>query len=206
MSTRRTFLKTTAITGAGVLVLRGRAWPFDQSPTNITKYVVTLPGLGPGGANNLGNYIQVLSNLTPNTGTDNYQIVARQFTQQLHPNLPPTTLWGYADATIPYKGTYLGGAIVATRKTPVNLKVTNLLPPAHILPVDPTLVDPIMSAEVGGRQDRIAVHIHGGLVTWDNDGGPFHWFSNANNPGGFVHGSSFINSAGPGSEIGRAHV
>jgi len=201
VSTRRTFLKTTAITGAGVLVLRGRAWPFDQSPTNITKYAVTLPGLGPGGANNLGNYIQVLSNLTPNTGTDNYQIVARQFTQQLHPNLPPTTLWGYADATIPYKGTYLGGAIVATRKTPVNLKVTNLLPPAHILPVDPTLVDPIMSAEVGGRQDRIAVHIHGGLVTWDNDGGPFHWFSNANNPGGFVHGSSFINSAGPGSAI-----
>ena len=52
MSTRRTFLKTTAITGAGVLVLRSRAWPFDQSPTNITKYAVTLPGLGPGGANN----------------------------------------------------------------------------------------------------------------------------------------------------------
>jgi spore coat protein A len=201
VSTRRTFLKTTAITGVGTLLLSSRAWPFDQSPTNITKYAVTLPGLGPGGANNLGNYIQVLSNTTPGTGTDNYELVAHQFTQQLHPNLSPTTFWGYADASIPYKGTYLGGVIVATRHTPAKLQVTNLLPPLHILPVDTTLVDPIMSAEVGGRTDRIAVHLHGGFVTWPNDGGPFHWFSNANNPGGFVHGSSFIPNSTPGSFI-----
>src|ERR1700756_2997004 len=147
MVNRRQFVKGAAMVGTGALLLRTRAWPFDQSPTNITKYAVTLPGLGPGGANNLGNYIQVLSNLTPNTGTDNFQIVAKQFTQQLHPNLPPTTFWGYADATIPYKGTYLGGVIVAKRRTPVNLKLTNLLPPQHILPVDPTLVDPMMFAE-----------------------------------------------------------
>ncbi len=201
MINRRQFLKTTAMAGTGALLLRGRAWPFDQSPTGVQKFLATLPGLGPGGANNFGNYIQVLSNLTPNTGTNNYQIVAKQFTQQVHPSIPATKFWGYADATIPYKGTYLGGVIVAKRGTPVNLKVTNLLPPQHILPVDSTLVDPTMSAEVGGRTDRIAVHLHGGLVFWDSDGGPFHWFSNAHNPGGFVHGSSFINGAGPGSAL-----
>ena len=201
MVNRRQFIARTATLGAGALVLTRRAWPFNQSPTGVQKFLATLPGLGPGGANNFGNYIQVLSNQTPNTGTDNYQIVAKQFTQQVHPSIPPTTFWGYADARIPYKGTYLGGVIVARRGTPVNLKVTNLLPPAHILPVDSTLVDPSVSAEIGGRTDRIAIHLHGGLVSWDHDGGPFHWFSNANNPGGFVHGSSFINGAGPGAAL-----
>src|SRR5262249_39570578 len=69
----------------------------------------------------------------------------------------------------------------------------NRLPAAHILPVDPTLIDPVVAAETGGRTDRIAVHLHGGLVFWDSDGGPFSWFTNSNNPDGFVHGSSFLN-------------
>jgi spore coat protein A len=141
--------------------------------------------------------------LTPNKklfpGTDYYEIEAAQFTQQLHPAIPTTTFFGYADAATK-NHRYLGGVIVATRGTPVKLKITNLLPARHILPVDPTLMDPTMLA--GTRQDRIAVHLHGGFVFWDDDGGPFHWFSNANNPGGFVHGSSFINSAGvPGAAI-----
>jgi spore coat protein A, manganese oxidase len=59
-----------------------------------------------------------------------------------------------------------------------------------------------MAAETGGRVDRIAVHLHGGLVTWTNDGGPFAWFSSANHKaGGFVHGSSFLNGAGKGAAL-----
>ncbi len=76
---------------------------FDLSPSRgtkrITKFHATLPGLGPDGANNLGNYIPTLS---PDTktypGTDYYEIVARQFTQTMHPAIGPTRLWGYADA------------------------------------------------------------------------------------------------------------
>jgi hypothetical protein len=147
------------------------------------KFLATLPGLGPGGQNNFGNYLPVLS---PDTrtfpGTDYYQIVARRFTQQVHSAIPRTKFFGYADATS-LDSRYLGGVIVAKRGTPVKLKVTSLLPAAHILPVDPPLVDPVVSAETGARTDRIAVHLHGGLVFWDDDGGPFHWFSNANNPG-----------------------
>ena len=200
MINRRRFLHT-AVGAAAFLAARRRAYPFAQSPAGITKFSVTLPGLGPGGANNLGNYIPVLSpDKATFPGSDYYQIVARQFSQTLHPAIGPTNFWGYADAASLDSG-YLGGVIVATRGTPVKLKVTNLLPAQHILPVDPTMIDPMLAGEVGHRQDRIAVHLHGGLVNWDSDGGPCAWFSNANNPGGATHGSSFINGAGPGSAI-----
>jgi len=181
-----------------------RALPFDQSPTvpGVPLFDATLPGLGPGGKNNYGNYISVLSpKANPMfPGADYYEIVAKQYTQQVHPSIPATTFWGYADAKT-LDSRYLGGAIVAKRGRPVKLKVTNLLPPANILPTDPTIVDPAMAAAFGGRTDRIAVHLHGGLVFWDSDGGPFHWFSNADNPPGFVHGPSFINNAGPGAAL-----
>jgi spore coat protein A len=198
-------MKRTAIAGAGAALIPRIAWPFNQSPAGIRKFLATLPALGPGGANNFGNYLTVLS---PNTakypGTDYYEIVAKQFTQKLHDDIPTTTFWGFADAKT-LDSRYLGGVIVAKTNRPVKIKCTNLLPANHILPVDPTLVDPSMYAEVGGRTDRMCIHLHGGLVHWQNDGGPFHWFSNANN-GGFVHGSSFINGAPimPGVEPGAA--
>lgn len=186
MVNRRRFLQATA-GAAAFLGTAQRANPFAQSLTGISKFAVQLPGLGPTG----------IPVLTPRrvSGRDYYEIVAKQFTQQIHPNIPSTTFWGYADAAAPGSARYLGGVIVAKRKTPVRVKLTNLLPATHILPVDPTAIDPSMGAEVGGRVDRIALHIHGGLVHWDSDGGPFAWFSNKNNPGGFVHGSSFLNGA-----------
>ena len=196
-------LKATALTGAGALLLSRRAWPFDQSPIGITKFSATLPGLGPSGANNYGNYIPVLSPDTKSfPGTDFYHIVVKQYTQRLHPAIPPTTFWGYADAET-LDSRYLGGVVVAKRGTPVKLKVTNQMPPASILPVDPTLVDPTMLAETGGRTDRIAVHLHGAKIFWPSDGGPFHWYSNPAN-GGFIHGSSFINGPTKGPDVGSA--
>jgi spore coat protein A len=194
MINRRRFLQAGA-GAATFLAFARRAYPFAQSPLGVSKFIVPLPGLGPTG-------IPVLTpNKTKFPGTDYYEIEAAQFAQQLHPAIPTTTFFGYADA-VTKNHRYLGGVIVATSGTPVKLKITNLLPAKHILPVDPTLVDPTMSAETGGRQDRICVHLHGGFVFWDDDGGPFHWFSNPHNPGGFVHGSSFINKADvPGAAI-----
>src|ERR1700739_2850603 len=118
MINRRQFVTRTAMVGAGALLLRGRAWPFDQSPLGVNKFAVQLPGLGPTG-------IPVLS---PNTrtfpGTDYYEIEVAQFTQTVHPKIPPTTFVGYADAATK-NHRYLGGVIVAKRGTPVKLKVTN---------------------------------------------------------------------------------
>jgi spore coat protein A len=91
--------------------------------------------------------------------------------------------------------------IVARRNRPLKLKVINQIPARHILPVDPTVIDPAMGAETGGRTDRICVHWHGGHMHWQHDGGPAHWFSNPANAGGFVHGSSFINGAEPGAAL-----
>jgi spore coat protein A, manganese oxidase len=189
MINRRRFLQAGA-GAAAFLTFARRAYPFAQSPLGINKFAIQLPGLGPSG-------IPVLTpNKTKFPGTDYYEIEAAQFTQTLHPAIGSTTFWGYADAASK-NHRYLGGVIVAKRGTPVKLKVTNLLPASSILPVDSTLADPTT-----GRTDRICVHLHGGFVFWDSDGGPFAWFSNANNPGGFVHGSSFINGAGvPGAAI-----
>ncbi len=194
--TRRQFLKGAVVTGIGMaLPLKfgiRRALPFSQSPLGIKKFVTPLTGLGPTG----------IPALTPNTttfrGTDYYEIVARQFSQTIY-DQPGLTLtpkfWGYADKTT-LNSRYLGGVIVAQTGRPVKIKAYNSLPPAHILPVDPTT----SFAEGGGRVDRIAIHLHGGLVQWTSDGGPFAWYSNPSN-GGFVHGSSFLNGEGDGAAI-----
>jgi len=195
---RRVFLKTSA--GLAGLMAVSR-YSFGNNLRRVRKFSVTLPGLGPDGANEIGNYVPVLSpDTTTFPGTDYYDVVASQFTQTLHPSIGETRFWGYADAKS-LKKRYLGGAIVAKTGRPVKLRMTNQLPSSHILPVDPTSIEPPIEAEVGNRVDRLAVHLHGGVVTWINDGGPLSWFSNPNNPGGFSHGSSFLNKSAPGSAI-----
>ena len=103
---RRRFLKLMGMAGAAAAIpwkfdlRRGfssaRAYAFSQSPI-LTKFVDSLPGLTAAGANNLGQYLTVL---TPDTatfpGSDYYKVVASQFTQKVHTNLPATTFWGYA--------------------------------------------------------------------------------------------------------------
>src|SRR6266436_3125141 len=191
MQTRRNFIKSTAVAGTGLALFRGTAWPFSQSPVGLRKFIQPLPGLGPRG-------IRVA---TPDTtaypGTDFYQIEAGEYnTWQFHPDLPPSKLWGYADAAFglvsgkPDHG-YLGGAIVAKKDRPVWLKVKNNLPPIHPLPVDRTL----MGGELA--PNRIAVHLHGAFVPWTSDGGPNAWFA----PNG-DHGESFLNGTGvPGEAL-----
>lgn len=136
MISRRYFLKTCAVAGAAAtLPLKlavHRAYPFAQSPTNIRKFITALPGLGPTGANNIGQYIPLATKHTiPFAGkkTDLYDVVVTRFSEQMHPDLPgPTHFFGYSDL-FTFDRKYLGGAIVAKRDTPVLLTVTNLLPP-----------------------------------------------------------------------------
>ncbi len=194
MISRRKFLKISAMAGAGVMlpirwVGRGQAFAFSQSPLNIRKFVVPLPGLGPNGIPAL----TPTSAIDPDTGllTDYYSIQMAPFSQQLHPDLPgPTRLWGYSDAANPVQK-YLGGVIVAQEGRPVRLKVQNNLPNSHPLPVDTT----IMGAEPDQPVNRATVHLHGGLPPWTSDGTPFSWFT----PKGGPVGETFLNGAGPGT-------
>jgi spore coat protein A len=187
--TRRDFVKTSALAGAGAL-FAGRArfaWAaFAQSPA-LTKFPddhklrlfgIDIPLATPD------------QNTYP--GIDFYKIAMRQFTDQLHPELGLTTLRGYGnflDGIDSHK--HLGGAIVAIRDRPVRVRWFNELPSEIPLPVDPSLIQPYMYAESSLGNDRAAPHLHGGLVPWPSDGGPFHWFNNpANSAGTQVKGPS----------------
>jgi len=118
-----------------------------------------------------------------------YNVTAGEFTDQLHPDMGPTTLWGYHDTNNPVKR-HLGGVIIAARGTASRLRFTNTLPNSHIIPVD----NSIPGTGLGIAQNRIAIHLHGGFIPWISDGGPFDWWT-PNNAGGT--GLSFKN--GPGS-------
>jgi spore coat protein A len=195
MITRRTFVKSAAMAGAGALTLRGKAWPFAQSPTNIRKFITSLPGLGPSAQNEIGQYIPLATKRTINfagQNTDLYNVAAGIFSERMHPDLPgKTDFFGYADLST-FDQKYLGGAIVATRNTPVLLTVKNLLPSRHILPVDPTVMAGPNGLTVGNLpQNRIITHLHGGLTPWFSDGTPFQWYTPAGQ-----HGETFMNVPG----------
>jgi hypothetical protein len=122
MTSRRYFLKTAALAGTAAALYKsfglGRAWAFAQSPTNIRKFIVTLPGLGPGGANNIGQYLPLASKATQTfagLATDVYNLGVKQFGEKMHPDIPGAThFWGYYDLAARDQK-YLGGVIVAKR-------------------------------------------------------------------------------------------
>ena len=67
----------------------------------IRKFVDELPGVGAAAANGLGQYIPVA---TPDTvtypGSDYYEIAVREYTEQLHSDLPATRLRGYVQLNL----------------------------------------------------------------------------------------------------------
>ena len=183
MQTRRDFLKTTAIAGAGLAaygIWRPRpAYGFyNSSPTPLWR--TSFRGVGPGGIP-----VAASDGVTA-TGALHYSLNIAPFTDQVHPTLGPTTFWGYNPVN-PLGGgvqppKHLGGIVVAYRDQPIQLGFRNQLPSTHIIPVDTS----IMGAEQA--QNRVSTHLHGGFVPWTSDGGPFAWFA----PDG-THGESFLN-------------
>jgi spore coat protein A len=200
---RRTFLKSTAALGAGAVAFRKRAWAFAQSPTNLRKFVTSLPGLGPSAKNEIGQYIPLATKNTINFAgqvTDTYNMAVAPFRETMHPDLPGKTQFlGYYDlATGDQK--YLGGAIVAVKGRPVLLNVTNQAPNRAIIPIDPTIMAGPNGLTVGDLPlNRIATHLHGGLTPWFSDGTPYQWFT----PSGQA-GVSFMNVPGTNPPPGTA--
>ncbi len=135
--------------GAQVLDLSGQNTVIAGG---MRKFVDTLPGLGAGAANNLGQYIPVgVPDTTTYPGTDYYVIELGEYTEQMHSDLLPTTLRGYRQANMdgtPYN--YLGPAIVAQKDRPVRILFRNLLPTGEggnlFIPVDTTVMGSGMTA------------------------------------------------------------
>jgi FtsP/CotA-like multicopper oxidase with cupredoxin domain len=150
----------------------------------IRKFVDSLPGLGSDNHNNLGQYIPVaVADTTTYLGSDYYEIELRQYTEQLHSDLPATLLRGYVQVrngvdVAPIH--YLGPLIVATRDRPVRIKFTNKLPTGLggnlFIPVDTSYMG-AGAGPVGGNytQNRANIHLHGGNTIWISDGTPHQW-------------------------------
>ena len=176
---RRKFLKTLGLAGAAAAFpwqfdirtfkfMTARAFAFAQSPTNIRKFVTTLPGAGPAGANNIGQYLPLATKKNKNfagLATDVYNLGVKPFGEKMHPDLKQAThFWGYYDlATADQK--YLAGVIVATRNTPVLLNVTNQLPNKALIPVDPTIMAGPNGLTVGDLPLHCIIKTHSLIAT-----------------------------------------
>ncbi|MGA2108366.1 MAG: hypothetical protein ABSH25_12080, partial [Syntrophorhabdales bacterium] len=154
------------------------AYPFSQSPI-ISKFVTTLPGLGPAGVNNYNQYIPLATKTATvfnEIPVDSYSLGVGEFSEQMHPGLPgATTFWGYYDLLNPDQK-YLAGVIVAKRGTPVLLSVTDNLPNHAIIPVDPTIMAGNGKTVGDLPLNRVVTHLHGGFTPWVSDGTPFQWY------------------------------
>jgi spore coat protein A len=101
-------------------------------------------------------------------GAASYTINITQFQQQLHRDLPPTTLWGY-------NGTYPGPTIEASSDQTVQVRWINNLRDSggqylqhHYFGIDLCLHGPMQY----GDSPRTVVHLHGAHVPASSDGFP----------------------------------
>jgi FtsP/CotA-like multicopper oxidase with cupredoxin domain len=183
---RRQFLQASAGVTA-LLAARRRAYAFYQTQPGLTLFSQALRGSDIG---SLATQIGVAApdaTPAPVTGVTHYTLGIQQFQDTLHSAMGPTTLWGFVPTQYLVSGPstprHLGGIVVAQRGVPLQFTFRNTLPPRHPIAVDTTIM--------GANQavNRTAVHIHGGLVPWISDGGPFDWWA----PDG-THGVSFLNN------------
>ena len=183
-------------TGAAISVTYSTNSSTLQVTGGIRKFVDTLPGLN--APNNLGQMIPIA---VPDTitypGSDYYEISAVQYTEQMHSDLPATTLRGFVqtnngtnqgtqqNTVVPASVHYMGPVIIAQKDRPVRVKFTNELPLGtagnYFIPVDTTY----MGAGLGPdgthiyTQNRVSVHLHGGTNPWISDGTPHQWITPA---------------------------
>jgi spore coat protein A, manganese oxidase len=211
MTTRRSFLKLTALAGTGTYLARKLdLWPrvFGQvpggtlSPRDIPKFAMPLfipPAMPVSGHDN---------------ATDYYTIGVRQFEQQiLPPRHPRTSIWGYGSLTDARSFSCPACTIEARAQRPARVKWVNQLMDAdgaylpHLLPVDQTLHWANPPAGLAGRDMNgtdpspyrgpvpFITHVHGGHTPDESDGYPEAWYLPAasNIPAGFARSGTWYN-------------
>jgi len=181
--------------------------------TGMRKFVDTLPGLCALGASAVNNLGQCIPLATPDTGVypflgpaaDFYRIGLKEYTLQMHSDLPPTNLRGYFDLSAPggTKQQYLGPLILATRNKPVRVLFNNQITTNLNIPVDTTymgagIIDDGTNTSTVASQKRATLHLHGGNTPWISDGTTMQWITPAGGDGqpnalGFAKGFSFQN-------------
>jgi spore coat protein A len=101
-------------------------------------------------------------------GQPHYEMELREVEQELHRDLPPTTVWGY-------DGQYPGPTIEAQQGEPIYVRWQNKLPDDHLLPVDTTIHGDTVPYDIPGV--RVVTHLHGGNIESESDGDPKAWFT-----------------------------
>jgi len=163
---RREFIATAGSAGAvslaGCAALTGStetpvpATPTAHSSPDLEKWVEEVPRPG------------VVEPIGTKDGSPYYEVEMREVEQTIHPDLPPTTVWGY-------DGQYPGPTIEAQQGEPVCVRWKNKLPDEHLLPVDTTIHSSTIPYDSTGV--RVVTHLHGGNVEHTSDGKPKAWFT-----------------------------
>ncbi|WP_435176491.1 multicopper oxidase family protein [Halorussus sp. AFM4] len=159
---RRRLLQTSAALGLAGSLPWGTGTASASSP-DLKKFVQPLP---------------IPSVREPDgrrKGAAYYEIPLREFEQQVHPDLPPTTFWGF-DGTVP------GPIIKARRNERIKLRFDNSeLPSDHLFEVDERVggTSPEDYDDYDGPvpEVRTVVHQHGLNVEWQSDGQAAAWTS-----------------------------
>jgi FtsP/CotA-like multicopper oxidase with cupredoxin domain len=222
---RKSYLRFAGLVGLAVLVA-ALPWGINQAfgnagPAGVTfyansmsggasgtvfsKFIDSLPGLGPANANTRGQYIPLaVADTTTFPGCDYYRLGIMDFTQRLHRNSPKATkLRGYVDlgTGAPPSPHYLGPLIVAQRDRPVRVLMTNNLGAGAagnlFIPMDPTQtgagLGPLGAAAGNYSQNRTSIHLHGAFTPWISDGTPMQWFTPAGETSSYLTGVSYRN-------------
>ena len=160
MSTRRQFLKASALTVGGLSV------PWRQGFANMNTSQPLNPDIIP----KFEDPLPIPATLKPVDDTEDsaaYRVTMSEFQQQVLPTgFPTTTVWGF-------EGSFPGPTIEARKDKPVAVKWINELPMRHILPVDKTL----HGTNKGEPEVRTVVHLHGAHTKPQFDGYPEDWYT-----------------------------
>ncbi|RBI60776.1 laccase [halophilic archaeon] len=174
--TRRRLLKASASLGIAGAIPQTSSRVAAQSSPSLEKYIQPLP------------IPEAREPDSEQHGVDSYQIPLTEFTQNLHPDLPDTTLWGF-------DGVYPGPLIEGQRNQRMRVQFDNSqLPTNHLLEVDKRIGGTTAENHPGYEKSvpvpevRTVTHFHGLKVDPENDGQADMWSS----PSGVV-GPRFTN-------------
>ena len=128
--------------------------PAYRTPASLERYIDPLP------------IPKRLRPYSTSQGKTQYRMRILECRQQLHSQLPPTTLWGF-------EGQYPGPTIEALQNRPIEVRWENHLPARHLFEIDPH----IHGAGPPAPAVRTVPHLHGSRTQSASDGLPEKWFT-----------------------------
>ena len=151
--------ETTCTTGGGSFQGVGTTCGGSSCPLNLEPFVDALP---------------IPAVAQPVTGSPGgaatYEIAMRQVTQQLHRDLPPSTVWGYGDG--PSGATYPGPTIEATANEQVTVTWINDITDDMGQPLQHYFTVDTCPHGANDQSARTVVHLHGAHAPAEFDGYP----------------------------------